>query len=247
MIIIIAFTIFCVGFLLCYLRIHTFSNLKSRFVIKILGFFSEKEYNTYLVNIIVAILGVTVSIFLVNYNTEKQEEKQTIEFLNEVVLTELDTKAALVVNALFVMDIDNHLKVEIEVNGENSQVEIEQPCSPEEMFDTMKDFPLSPVLSLDLLLNDSPYKYTISRYTYSALLDCRMSFILQESRIDSSTNIEEMIKYLSNMSDTFNRACKIIEIELEYQKNKISEDDVYNEIDKLYDELKEKGNSIVIG
>lgn len=145
------------------------------------------------------------------------------------------------------MDIDNHLKVEIKVNGEDTLVEIEQPCSPKEMFDTMKDFPLSPVLSLDLLLNDSPYKYTISQYTYSALLDCRMSFIVQKSRIESSDSIEEMIKYLSNMSDTFSHACKIIEIELEYQNNKINEKDVYYKINKLYDELKEKGNSIVIG
>lgn len=80
--------IFCLGILLCFIRINKFDNLRSRFLIKIINIFSKEEYNTYLVNIIVAILGVTISIIFANYNTEKQEEKQTIEFLNEVVLKE---------------------------------------------------------------------------------------------------------------------------------------------------------------
>lgn len=238
--------IFIIGILLCCVKAGKFKNCKSKIIKKIVQYLSNGNFNDYLINTIVAFLGVTVSIAFANFNTIQQEKEQTIEFLEEVVLTELDTKATLVVNALFVMDVDNHLKVEIKVNGEDVPVEIEQPCSPEEMFDTMKDFPLSPVLSLDILLNDSPYKNTISRYTYSALLDCRMSFIVQKNRIDSSTSIEEMIKYLSNMSDTFSRACKIIEIELEYQNNKITEEDVQKKINKLYDELREKEGSIVI-
>lgn len=71
------------------------------------------------------------------------------------------------------MDIDNHLNVKIETEGvdENEiSVEIEQHFKQEEMFETLKVYPISSVMSLDILLTDSPYKYTISKYSYSALI-----------------------------------------------------------------------------
>lgn len=49
------------------------------------------------------------------------------------------------------------------------------------------------------------------------------------------------------MLSDFSRACEIVEIELKYQNKEISEEDVYNEIDKLYDELRKNEDSIVIG
>ena len=111
----------------------------------------------------------------------------------------------------------------------------------------MKVYPISPVSSLDMLLMDSPYKYTISRHSYSALIDCRMNFIAQKAAIDNSRSIREMAEHLSKMSYHFERAYKIIEIELRYQNHEISEDDVYEEIDRLYDELRKSEDSIVAG
>lgn len=45
----------------------------------------------------------------------------------------------------------------------------------------------------------------------------------------------------------FYHACEIIKIELEYQNNEISEDEVRSKIDKLYEELEENENAFVIG
>ena len=56
-----------------------------------------------------------------------------------------------------------------------------------------------------------------------------------------------MAEHLSKMSYHFERAYKIIEIELRYQNHEISEDDVYEEIDRLYDELRKSEDSIVAG
>lgn len=39
---------------------------------------------------------------------------------------------------------------------------------------------------------------------------------------------------------------KAIEIELDYQNKKMSEDDVHDEIDKLYKELETSGGTMVI-
>lgn len=55
-----------------------------------------------------------------------------------------------------------------------------------------------------------------------------------------------MVKYLLKISIDFERAYKIIEIELKYQKNEINEDDVYNEIDNLYDKLRKNKDSVVV-
>lgn len=242
--------ILIIGVFLCFIRGKEFNSLKPLFIRKILEFFSKKDFNEYLVNIMVVFFGVTSAIVFANFNTEKQEEKQTIDFLEDVVLTELETKAAFVTEAMIGMDVDSYFKVEIEAEGvseDEISVEIEQKFDSEAMFETLKIYPISPVLSLDILLTDSPYKYTISRYSYSALIDCRMNFIAQKTRIDNSNSIEEMEKYLNDMAIDFYRACEIIEIEKKYQNREISEDEVKSEINKLYDELRKNENSFVIG
>ena len=111
---------------------------------------------------------------------------------------------------------------------------------------TMKIYPISPVLSLDMLLTDSPYKYTISRYSYSALIDCKMNFVVQKARIDHSGSIQEMAEHLLKMYYDFERAYKVVEIELKYQNGEMNENHVYKEIDKLYDELRENKEAIVV-
>lgn len=247
---VITIIVFFIGVLLCCVKAGKFNNCKLKIVKKIVEYLSDSELNGYLINTMVAFLGVTIAIIFANLNTAQQEKEQTIEFLEDVLCPELGIKATFVTTAMIGMDVDSFIKVEIGAEGipnDEISVEIEQPFDPEKMFETMKIYPINPVVSLDIVLNDSPYKNTISRYSYSALIDCRMNFIAQKARIDSSDSIEEMVKILSKMSSDFDRAYKIVEIELEYQNKKISEDDVHDEIDKLYDELRENEDSFVIG
>lgn len=242
--------VFIAGILLCCVKAGKFDNCKLKIVKKIVQYLSDSDLNGYLINTMVAFLGVTIAIAFANLNTTQQEKRQTINFLNDVVAVELDTKAVFVTNAMIGMDVDSFIKVEIEAEGipeDEISVEIEQPFDPQKMFRTLKVYPISSVLSLDILLTDSPYKYTISRYSYRALSNCRMNFISLKTRIDNSDSIEEMEKYLQAMSIEFYNACEIIKIELEYQNNEISEDEVRSKIDKLYDELEENENAFVIG
>ena len=44
----------------------------------------------------------------------------------------------------------------------------------------------------------------------------------------------------------FERAYKVVEIELKYQNGEMNENHVYKEIDKLYDELRENKEAIVV-
>jgi len=165
--------VFIAGILLCCVKAGKFNNCKSKIVKKIVQYLSNNDLSGYLINTMVAFLGVTVAIAFANLNTTQQEKRQTINFLNDVVLAELDTKAAFVTNAMVGMDVDSFIKAEIEAEGipeDEISIEIEQPFDPQKMFRTLKVYPISSVLSLDILLTDSPYKYTISRYSYSALI-----------------------------------------------------------------------------
>lgn len=237
------------GILLCCIKEGKFNNCKSRVIRKIVKCFSEHELNRYLIDTVVAFAGVTIAIAFANFNTIQQEKEQTIEFLEEVVLTELGTKATFITVAKVGMDVDSFIEVEIEAKGipdDEISVEIEQPFDPEDMFETMKIYPINPVVSLDIVLNDSPYKNTISRYTYSALIDCRMNFITQKAKIDSSDDIEEMEKHLKYMETDFYFACEVVKIELKYQRKEIKESDVEDEIGRLYNEFKKSENAVVI-
>lgn len=224
---------FFVGIILCYIERIKICNCKNERIKKVVNLVSNEKLYDYLVNIMVTFLGVTIAIIFTDYNTEQQEREQTIEFLNDVLLTELGTKSQFILTAIIEMD--------------KEPVEEKRSFEPEKVFETMKIYPLSPVLSLEILLEDSPYKYTISRYTYSALIDCRMNFAVQKNRMENTTNIEEMKKHLDVMLITFNQACKVVEIELKYQNRKIKENDVYIMIDKLYDELNENEEVMSIG
>ena len=186
----ITIVIFFIGILLCRIKAGKFNNCKSKVIKKIIRYFSDNELNGYLINTVVAFMGVTIAIVFANLNTAQHERKQTIGFLEDVLLTELDTKATFLTTAIIGMDVDSFINVIIEAEGipdDEISVEVEKPFEPEKIFNTMKIYPISPVLSLEILLTDSPYKYTISRYTYSALIDCRMSFALQKARIEKKS------------------------------------------------------------
>ena len=147
------------------------------------------------------------------------------------------------------MDMMPDAKEETETKrteGGELSIDVEEPSDPEKLFEAMKIYPISPVLSLDMLLTDSPYKYTISRYSYSALIDCKMNFVVQKARIDHSGSIQEMAEHLTKMYYDFERAYKVVEIELKYQNGEMNENHVYKEIDKLYDELRENKEAIVV-
>ncbi len=248
MLTVITIIIFILGTLLCFIKGKSFENCKTWILKKILAILSNRTFNDYLVNTMVAFLGITAAITFTNFNTVRQEERWTIEFLEDVLLTELDTKISLLNEAIAGMDRDFDIETDRkaeESDGGEISMDVGEPSDPEKLFETMKVYPISPVSSLDMLLNDSPYQYTISRYSYSALIDCRMNFTMQKARIDDSDSIQEMVAYLSKMSYDFKRARRIIEIELDYLSNKISEKDVYEQIDKIYDELRKNENSIV--
>ena len=250
MFLVITVIIFILGVLLCLIKGKEFDYCRPGIFKNILKILSNSDFNGYLVNTMIAFLGITTAITFTNFNTVKQEERWTVEFMEDVLLTELDTKITLMNEAVSGMHMDSGAddaeETEKLEDGEIS-IDVGEPSNPEKIFETMKVYPISPVSSLDMLLMDSPYKYTISRHSYSALIDCRMNFIAQKAAIDNSRSIREMAEHLSKMSYHFERAYKIIEIELRYQNHEISEDDVYEEIDRLYDELRKSEDSIVAG
>lgn len=247
---VITIIVFLVGIFLTYIRGHKFDRWKSLNISKLLECITKKDFNEYLVNTMIAFLGVAAAIAFTNFNTTQEEKKQTIKYLEEVLLTEFDTKGTFAAEAMLELDPSAYLQVILEGEGiteENTSVEMEQKFKSEDLFETMKIYPLSPVLSLDILLTNAPYMHTISKYSYSALISTRSSLALQKIRLENTKSIEEMQKHLEHIVIDFQHACKIVEIELEYQKGNIKEEEVYNQIDKLFDELRENGDALVIG
>lgn len=166
---VITIIVFFVGILLICIRGQMFDELKYQNIRILLAWFSEKDINEYLVNTMIAFLGVTSAIVFTNFNTVQEEKKQTIKYLEDVLVKELDTKGTFATEAMLVLNPRAYLQATIEGEGiteENTSVEIEQKFKPEDMFETMKIYPLSPVLSLDILLTNAPYMHTISKYSY---------------------------------------------------------------------------------
>ena len=250
MLYVITIIVFLVGAFLTYIRGREFGKWKPRNMKELLEWVWGKDLNEYFVNTTIAFLGVTLAVAFTNFNTTQKEKKQTIKYLDEVLFTEFDTKGDFVTEAMLGLDPSAYIQVIIEGEGiteENTSVEIEQKYEQEDLFETMKIYPLSPVLSLDILLTEGPYMHTISRYSYSALISIRSSLALQKTRLENAESIEEMQKHLEYMIIDFQNACKIVEIELDYQKGNIREEEVYNQIDKLFEELRKNGDALVIG
>lgn len=246
----ITIVVFLFGILLTCIRGRKFEKMESKNIRKLLGWISKNDINEYFVNTMIAFLGVTSAIAFTNFNTLKEEKNQTINYLEEVLLAELDTKGILATEAMLELNPNAYLHVTIGGEGiteENTSVENEQKFESEDIFQTVKRYPISPVLSLDMLLTNAPYMHTISEYTYSALISSRSSLALQKIRLEDAETIEEMQKHLEYMIIDFNHTRKVVEIELEYQKGNIKKDDVYNQIDKLFEELKENEDVLVIG
>lgn len=250
MFLVITIITFLIGAALCLVKGKTFDHCRPEIFRKLLRLFSNSELNGYLVNTMVAFLGITLAITFTNFNTVRQEQRWTVEFMEDVLLTEIDTKITLLEEAIAGMDTDPDSEVQTEteaLDGGEISIDVREPSDPQRLFETMKVYPISPVSSLDDILEDAPYKYTISRYSYSALIDCRMNFAAQKTRIDHAGSIGEMTEHLRKMLSDFERAHKIIEIELQYQNRRIRENEVKTGIKKLYDELRKDEEAIVIG
>ena len=250
MFLVITIITFLIGAVLCLVKGKTFDHCRPEILRKLLRVLSNSELNGYLVKRVVAFLGITLAITFTNFNTVRQEQRWTVEFMEDVLLTEIDTKITLLNEAAAGMDTDSDSEIRIEteaLDGGEISIDVKEPSDPQRLFETMKVYPISPVSSLDDILEDAPYKYTISRYSYSALIDCRMNFMAQKTRIDHAGSIEEMTEHLRKMLSDFERAHKIIEIELRYQNGRIGESEVKTEIKKLYDELRKNEEAIVVG
>lgn len=243
---VITIIIFFVGLLLCCIKEKDFGNCKLTAIKKLLICLSNKRFNEYLVNTMIAFLGVTIAITFANINTKKQNEQQTIYFLEKILRLEIETKFRYIFESMGIMDINSIISIE-DSNGNILELEVnedEQKFKPEEAFRTMKIYSVY-TPSIDILLNQSPYNDTISAYTYNALSNYRANLNAQKIRIDNSSTIDEMVKHLSLVEIDLQNALNIIDIELEYQKKKISEDQVYYKIDELYKKLSEHENSLV--
>lgn len=208
---IITILLFIIGILLCLdvTQLYNKDNFSLRE--RILKSISKEKTIEFFSGIIVTILGVTISILMTNSDVKSQDKSQTIEFLN-TVQTELSTKA------LFIGNMLQNLQ-----NNNNSEA----------VLSTIKIVPISPILSMEVLLSDSPYNSTISSYCYSALLSGRFNFSIQQTRIQNSTDNDKILIDLLFMVNELERSCKIIDIELEYQEGQIDEDEIYNKMDVI--------------
>lgn len=250
MIIGITIIIFFIGAMLCVIKKEQFDKIQFTILKKLFKNFWKDEFKAYLVNCIITFLGVMLAIVFTDINTIREEKEKTVNFLDKVLLRELSTKGAFVTETMIDMNPEAYLQVTIEGEGlseENTTTVYDTKFTPDELFEMMKVFPVVPVTSLDLLLTDSPYKYTISEYAYNALISCKINFSTQISRIQNETEIAKMEQHLKILSYEFSIAQNIVELELAYQNNKISENELQYKIDQIFEELSTNENAMVVG
>ena len=160
---VITIIVFLVGVFLTYIRGREFGKWKPRNMKELLEWVWGKDLNEYFVNTTIAFLGVTLAVAFTNFNTTQEEKKQTINYLEDVLVNGFEIEGAFVTEAMLELDPSAYIQVMIEGEGiteENTSVEIEQEFNPEDVFETMKIYPLSSALSLDILLTDTPYRHT---------------------------------------------------------------------------------------
>lgn len=223
MIYVITLMSFIAGILLCLMKEGQLKDRRSqkgqlkKFKFKtfqrLYDFIKKDSFHEFFIGIMVTALGVALAIIFTNQDTKKQEKIQTIQFL-DVVYTELLTKAE------FVED----LMLKLDTNIESAE---------DAVYSTIKIMPVSPMLSLEVLLTKPPYITTISGYCYSALLSCRLTSATQQSRIEAETDRGRMIVHLLILSNELKRGCQIIEVELELQNNKINGEEAFQKMDVL--------------
>lgn len=214
MVLTITVIIFIIGLLLCFNKEKLFKRMGVKILNKYLSCDDtvKGRFNNYIMGIITTVLGVTLAIVFTNYDVGNQEQSQTIDFLG-VVYTELETKSGLM----------NMMGDMLEANESDMEA----------VLDTLQITPISNVLSLDVLLTNAPYAYTISDYSYSALLSCRMNFYMQQNRMQDETEVEKMKRDLDILNIELECACKVIDAELRYQNNEINKEQLFVEIDYL--------------
>lgn len=146
MIYVITLMSFIAGILLCLMKEGQFKDrrsqkgqfkkFKSKTFQRFYDFIKKDSFHEFFIGIMVTALGVTLAIIFTNQDTKKQEKIQTIEFL-DVVYTELLTKAG------FVEDLILKLDTNIEP-------------AEDAVYSTIKIMPVSPMLSLEVLLTNPP-------------------------------------------------------------------------------------------
>lgn len=204
--------LFIIGIFLCLVKEKYFVKCKSKVFQRFCNFITKDAFYEFVAGIMITILGVTLAIIFTNHDAKKQERMQTIAFL-DVVHTELSTKSELIKGMMQMLNEDTDLGEAV-----NSSVRI---------------MPISPMLSLEVLLTEPPYTTTISDSCYSALLSCRFSSAMQQSRVEMETDKEKMLLNLLLLSNELDVGCKVIEIELEYQNHKISKKEAFQRMDVL--------------
>ena len=211
--------LFIIGIIMCiiteYKMIVSQSDKKEKFIkvnlIETLkNFFLSKSFNEYIITIIATVLGVTLAIVCTNYDTNENNRKKTIEFLN-VLDTELLAKENL---------IDELILQFIDISSEQSML--------------LNDISISPILPLEVILTNDPYSSTISSYTYGALLDNRTAIDMCQNSIRRDSSSDEMKIHLSMISDDIKITRQIIKLELGYQNKEITEEELIVMANELY-------------
>ena len=85
MFLVITVIIFILGVLLCLIKGKEFDYCRPGIFKNILKILSNSDFNGYLVNTMVAFLGITTAITFTNFNTVKQEERWTVEFMEDIL------------------------------------------------------------------------------------------------------------------------------------------------------------------
>lgn len=228
MIKLITISFFALGLFMCIIREHTMSmtkkeNAKLKLKKKLKNFFLSEGFCEYIITIAATVLGVTLAIIFTNYDTDRKDCKDTIEFL-EIFDEELLTKEETILALWGLMDMTDR----------------------ESAADGIKEMTFSPMLPLEVILNNEPYVSTLSGSTYSALLIKRTALDMMQKKLVNASSRFDVEGCLLGIMQNMNFIHSVVEIELLYQNNDINEQEVEKRIEELYNDEAQEYRELIM-
>lgn len=178
----------------------------------------DEKIIEFIVNICITTIGVTLAIFLTNYDAQQQEVEKEISLLNS-----LDRELKMIEDNIEVFYIPLHEKFKEQKEEKKFlQLYMEMPITPL--------YTLEPILENEIVVTNANYN------SYAALIDSQRSICISYNRLENIKEVNDLVNELSTLSDYCSFMRGIIQIEIAFQSGEIDESEMKDTINQYYEE-----------
>lgn len=186
---------------------------------KILKVIFDKELVDFIINICVTAIGVTLAIFLTNYDVEEQDAEETI-----ALLTSLDCELESIEN--YIDEIYFPFYETFEENQWESG-----------FFEFYNEVPVHPIANLEVIMEDKLIIVNTNSFTYESLIESQHSINNTYGRLEEVQDAKSIIRELESLRKTVELMHGVIKNEIRFQSDEIQAEDMENAINQIYERI----------